>query len=53
MDNWKTVSQKVLIERLPWFEAIDEEVELPDGNYVSDYYQIHMPDYTSVFAVTK
>ncbi len=30
-----------------------EEVELPGGNIVSDYYKIHMPHYTAVFAVTQ
>ena len=50
---WKTRSCEVLLERLPWFEVLVEEVELPSGKIVSDYHQIRMPHYTAVFAVTK
>ena len=52
-DTWKTLSRKVLLERPPWFDVLVEEVELPNGKIVSDYYQIEMPHYTAVFAVTK
>ena len=50
---WKTRSCKVLLERIPWFEVLVEEVELPGGKIVSDYHQIRMPHYTAVFAVTQ
>ena len=50
---WKTRSCEVLLERLPWFEVLVEEVELPSGKIVSDYHEIRMPHYTAVFAVTQ
>ena len=50
---WKTRSTEVLLDRPPWFEVFVEEVELPGGEIVSDYHQIHMPHYTAAFAVTQ
>ena len=50
---WKTRSTEVLLKRPPWFEVFVEEVELPGGEIVSDYHQIHMPHYTAAFAVTQ
>ena len=50
---WKTLSSRVLLDRPPWFNVLVEEVELPGGKIVSDYHQIVMPHFTSVFAVTK
>ena len=52
-DIWKTRSSKILLERPPWFDVLVEEVELPDGKVVLDYHQIRMPNYTSVFSVTR
>ena len=50
---WKTLNRKTLLELPPWFDVLVEEVELPEGKIVSDYYQIRMPQYTAVFAITK
>ena len=52
-ERWKTQSSKILLERPPWFDVLVEEVELPDGKIVSDYYRIRMPEYTAVFPVTR
>ena len=53
MEIWKTRSTKTLLERPPWFDVLVEEVELPGGKIVSDYHQIRMPNFTTVFAVTR
>jgi len=50
---WETRSSKILLERPPWFDVLVEEVKLPGGEIISDYHQIRMPNYATVFAVTR
>ena len=51
--KWSSLSKKSIFEKKPWFEIFREEVCLPDGKIVPDYYGIEMPHYSSVFAVTE
>ena len=51
--KWESLSKELILQRKPWFEIFREEICLPDGKIVPDYYGIEMPHYTAVFAVTK
>ena len=37
---------------MPWIQLSVEQVRLPDGRVVDDYYRIKLPDYAMVFAQT-
>jgi ADP-ribose pyrophosphatase len=50
--KWESLAKESILERKPWFEVFREEVRLPDGKIVPEYYEIEMPHYTAVFAVT-
>ena len=50
--KWEYLAKESILERKPWFKVFREEVRLPDGKIVPDYYEIEMPHYTAVFAVT-
>lgn len=50
--KWKSLTKKSILVKKPWFEVFKEEIQLPDGKVVPEYYQIEMPHYTAVFAVT-
>ena len=54
VDNqkWESLTKVSILVKNPWFEVFREEVRLPDGKIVPDYYGIEMPHYTAVFAVT-
>jgi len=54
LDNqkWKSITKKSILVKKPWFEVFKEEIQLPDGKVVPEYYEIEMPHYTAVFAVT-
>ena len=50
--KWESLTKESILVKKPWFEVFREEVRLPDGKIVPDYYGIEMPHYTAVFAVT-
>ena len=50
--KWKSLTIKSILVKKPWFEVFKEEIQLPDGKVVPEYYEIEMPHYTAVFAVT-
>ena len=54
IDNqkWKSLTKESILLKKPWFEVFREEIKLPDGRVVPEYYEIEMPHYTAVFAVT-
>ena len=51
--KWKSLTKESILVKKPWFEVIREEIQLPDGKVVPEYYGIEMPHYTAVFAVTE
>ena len=50
--KWKSLTKKSILVKKPWFEIFKEKIQLPDGKVVPEYYEIEMPHYTAVFAVT-
>ena len=48
---WKVKKRDLVFEISPWFAVFREEVLLPDGRVVQDYYQIDQPDFVSIVAV--
>lgn len=50
--EWKTLSQKYIIRR-PWLTARVDEVELPTGVTVDEYYVLEYPDWVNTIAITK
>ena len=51
--KWESLTKESILVKNPWFEVFREEVRLPDGKIVPEYFGIEMPHYTSVFAVTE
>ena len=54
VDNqkWKSLTKESILLKKPWFEVFREEIQLPDGKVIPEYYEIEMPHYSAVFAVT-
>ena len=55
VDNqkWESLTKESILLKKPWFEVFQEKIRLPDGKVVPEYYEIEMPHYTAVFAVTE
>ena len=49
---WKTVSSKYLFRR-PWLTVRCEDMLLPNGNRIPEYYILEYPDWVNTIAITK
>ena len=49
---WKILHTEYLIKR-PWLTARRDELELPDGRIIPEYYVLEYPDWVNVIAITK
>lgn len=46
--EWRVVARRRLYDASPWLVVWAEEVQLPDGRVVDDFYKLEMPDYVVV-----
>src|ERR1051326_8226108 len=53
MKPWRVLNTTPLISIQPWFQISQEEVELPSGRIVNDFYRIVMPEFSLVVPVTS
>jgi len=44
LEQWKTLSSRVLVNQPPWMKVLADEVQLPDGRVVQDYMRVEAPD---------
>lgn len=49
--KWKVLDREYLIQR-PWLTARRDQVELPDGRVIDEYYVLEYPDWVNVIALT-
>lgn len=50
--KWTVLKSEYLIER-PWLTARRDEVALPDGRIIPEYYVLEYPDWVNVIAITR
>lgn len=50
--NWKVLSSKYVLQR-PWMTIRQDEVELPNGHVIPEYYVLEYPDWVNVIAITE
>ena len=49
--EWTMLEEEKIFEVKPWFSIVKQKVQLPKGQIIDDFYQIHEPDYAEVVAV--
>ena len=49
---WQTLSQREIVDARPWLRLMAEDIQLPDGRIVQDFYTIDAPDYVMIVALT-
>lgn len=49
--SWQTITRRVLLDAPPWLTVQQEQVRLPNGVEIPDYYTIQMPEWAQVVAV--
>ena len=52
LEPWETLKNQEIFVATPWIEISVQQVRLPDGRVVDDYYQIRLPEYALIFAQT-
>jgi ADP-ribose pyrophosphatase len=50
---WKVQRRLSELRRPPWLEVFREQVELPDGRLIDDFYAVEMQDFAVVVALTS
>ncbi|MCX6144180.1 MAG: NUDIX hydrolase [Ignavibacteriales bacterium] len=53
MDQWKTISKKVILQGNRFLTVENHTVELPDGRIIPDWQWIITPDFVNVVAITE
>ena len=49
---WRVLRSEYLIKR-PWLTARRDELELPDGRIIPEYYVLEYPDWVNIIAIDK
>ena len=51
--KWRIRSSRTLLQRPPWLQVEEQEVELGNGHVISGYLLTHVPEVSMVFDVTE
>jgi ADP-ribose pyrophosphatase len=51
--KWRTISRTTIVSDQPWLELSVERVCLPDGNEIERFYQVGLPEYAVIVALTE
>jgi ADP-ribose pyrophosphatase len=49
---WRVLDSRSLLDCSPWFQVIADDVLLPDGQRVDNYYRIQAPDFVMIFPLS-
>ena len=50
--SWEVLGQQMLLERQPWLEVYQEQVKLPTGRVLDDFYRVVLPHFAVIVPVT-
>lgn len=51
-DAWKVLNRKEIFTASPWLSLSVEELQMPDGKIIEDFYHLDIPDFVVIFAET-
>lgn len=51
--KWKTIKNKKILEKKPWFVISQETIQLPNEKTITPYYQIKSPSYVEIIPLNK
>lgn len=51
--SWEVIESRDLIHDAPWIRLSVEKIRLPNGHVIDNFYQIQLPEYTAVVALTQ
>jgi ADP-ribose pyrophosphatase len=50
--RWQSLSRRALVERPPWISVWVEQIRLPNGTIIDEYFTLALRSWVAVFAVT-
>lgn len=50
---WRVLETRVLLDCSPWFRVVADDLMLPDGERVQNFYRIPAPDFVIILPVTE
>lgn len=50
--SWKVLHRQPLLSALPWLSVYREQIQLPSGRLIDDFYRVVLPDFAAVVPVT-
>jgi ADP-ribose pyrophosphatase len=53
LQPWKVLATRVLLDCSPWFRVVADDLLLPDGQRVQDYYRIEALDFVMIFPLAE
>lgn len=51
--HWKTLRETTVFEAAPYLRVTREEIALPSGQTVDDFYQVHLRPFVSIVPITS
>jgi ADP-ribose pyrophosphatase len=49
---WRVLDSRLLLDCAPWFRVVADDVLLPGGERVENYYRIEAPDFVMIFPLS-
>ena len=52
MQNWKTLSRQIILDKSPYLVVEQHDIELPDGRIIDNWPWVITPDFVNIAAIT-
>ena len=52
MRAWRVLGRRKILDRPPWVQVLEDEVQLPSGRVLSPFFLVRMPEFAVVVAQT-
>ena len=51
--SWKLLAREYIFRKPPWLTIRHDQLELPNGNILPEYYVLEYPDWVNVIPITE
>lgn len=48
---WHTLDRRLIVDRSPYARVYDEDIQLPNGDVITNWNRVDLPDFVVIFAV--
>ena len=51
LESWETLKRNLVLDRSPWMQVFEDDIQLPDGRIIAGYLRLETPGYVMIVAV--